>query len=483
MVRRKVNNKLWDEQLSKPGAKPISRRAAISKLTAVSAGLGVAVVAAGVGGYFAGSLTAAPATVTKTQTVTVTATAPTPPVTPSPIKKFTISFPGAPGGAHHIHLSRSFEILKKKYPTLELEFIAKEWGVYYEWLLTSFGAGEPPDAPLIDCIWMPKFVELGFLEPLDDYVAKWPDYEQWIETFKEGMIFDGHIYGIWGNTDVRPFWYWKEYFPEGFPKTFEELLDKGREIGEKGYPKIAIPVLATIYPWYIIYASIAPEERMKSPGWGLFDVKNGKWIPIFHDEYGVKALEMMLKMKEVGGFYFHGVGEWPANHDAFAEKKFSAFLVGNWLTVNILAKGYKYEDFPKYLGISPFPPPKGGRVHAGIPGGWVHVIPKAAKAPKELIWEYITTTLDKELVGTTLAEVGLLPTRKDAWPILIEKSPNPFTKDFVEMFKNVYIRPEMTEWERVSKILDDMQWAVLLGKQSPKEAAKEAADKISLILG
>jgi maltose-binding protein MalE len=43
--------------------------------------------------------------------------------------------------------------------------------------------------------------------------------------------------------------------------------------------------------------------------------------------------------------------------------------------------------------------------------------------------------------------------------------------------------PEMTEWERVSKILDDMQWAVLLGKQSPKEAAKEAADKISLILG
>jgi multiple sugar transport system substrate-binding protein len=441
-------------------------------------------------------VTAAERTITTTITTTVTApattatvtvpattivTTPVTTVTPPPIKKLVVSYPA--GEAHKVHFMRAFEVFKRKYPGLEMEHIAKEWGVYYEWLLTSFGAGEPPDVPLIDCIWVPKFVELGFLEPLDDYLAKWPDYKQWMETFKEGMVFDGHTYAIWGNTDVRPFWYWKEYFPEGFPKTFEELLDKAKEIKEKNYPPIAVGVLAAIYPWYIIYCCIAPEERLKSPGWGLFEVKDGKWIPIFHDEYGVRALKMMLEMKNTGGFYFFPVGEWMPNHDAFVEKKFSAFLVGNWMTSICVAKGYKYEDLPKYFGVSPFPPPKGGRTHAGIPGGWTWVIPKAAKAPKNLIWEFITTALDAELVGRVYAEVGLLPTRKDAWPILIEKSPDPFTKDYVEMFKNVYIRPEMTEWERVSKILDDMQWAVLLEKKSPEDAAKEAAEKISLILG
>jgi hypothetical protein len=103
MVRRKVlSNKLSGDSLNIAGGKPITRREAISKLTAVSAGLGVAVVVAGVGGYLAGSQ-AAPArtvertvtapgaertvtvekTIEKTVTVTGPATITTPPTTPA----------------------------------------------------------------------------------------------------------------------------------------------------------------------------------------------------------------------------------------------------------------------------------------------------------------------------------------------------------------------------------------------------------------
>ena len=90
----------------------------------------------------------------------------------------------------------------------------------------------------------------------------------------------------------------------GFPENYEELLDKAAEIKEKNYPSIAIGVFGTIYPWFIIYCCIAPEERLRSPRWGLFEAKNGKWVPIFHDKYGIRTLEMMLEMKNTGGFLF-----------------------------------------------------------------------------------------------------------------------------------------------------------------------------------
>jgi len=91
--------------------------------------------------------------------------------------------------------------------------------------------------------------------------------------------------------------------------------------------------------------------------------------------------------------------------------------------------------------------------------------------------------LDKYVVGKTFAKLGFFPTRSDAFDILIKESPDPFMDEYLSYFKNVYIRPEITEWERVSKAIDDAQWAVTLEKKKPDEAIHDAAKEVATILG
>jgi len=439
--------------------------------------VGAAIAGAIIGGALGWVAKPAAPGVTETVTVTKTVTA-----KPTPVKgTFVMSYPNGYAG-HYIHLKEAFDILRITNPELRPEYVGKTWGEYYEWLLTVFAAGEPPDMPMIDCIWIPKFVELGYLEPLDEYIAEWPDWENWIPTFKEGMIWDGHVYGIWLNTDARVWWYWKEFFPEGFPSTLEDIIDKAKRLKAEGKPQIATWVGAAIYPFMCIYCSICPEDRLKSPGWGLFEIKDGKLYPIFDDEYGVRSMEYILEMKKAG-IEFIDIPGFSASYDKFFEKKISALFAGTWMSGQALARGYKYEDWEKYFGVAPWPPPRGGRVHAGIPGGWVAVIPKNAKMPKDLIWEYIRILVDESVVGKVFAELGYLPTRRDAFDIVVEKSKDPFMDDYLSYFKNVYIRPEITEWERVSKAIDDAQWSVILERKKPDEAIKDAAKEVAEILG
>jgi multiple sugar transport system substrate-binding protein len=432
-----------------------------------------------------------PTTIVKTEKVVETLVKTVTPTPPTKKYKFTLAFPGEPDPkiGHYKQLLGAFKIFQSRHPDIiepEPEIIAKPWGEYFTYLTAAFGAGDPPTILLDDCIWVPKHQALEFLEPLDDYIAKWGEYDNWLPTFKEGMTWDGKTYGIWGNTDARPFWYWKKYFPEGFPQTYDEMIKKARKLVDEGKPPMCSWAGAAIYPWYIIYLNILPEKMIGPPGWGLFEVENGKWTPIFNNEWGLDALKMTKEMKEAG-FYMAPIPEFGPSTDAFFEGKYSAALIGTWLTGTAKGKGWTYDKILEDFGVAFLPPPPGGRIHAGIPGGWSFVIPKATKVPKELIWEFITIALDKEYMAKTYAELGYLPTRKDAWPLYIEYSKNlktdPFAGEWVKAFKNVYIRPEIVEWDRVQKALDDMQWAVITGKATPKEAAKAAEEKIKIIMG
>jgi len=154
-----------------------------------------------------------------------------------------------------------------------------------------------------------------------------------------------------------------------------------------------------------------------------------------------------------------------------------------WLSAQARGHGYKFEDFEKYWGPAPWPPPEGGRVHAGIPGGWVWTIPKEPKMPKDLIWEYIHIHMDKNFIGRVFAKLGFFPTRSDAFDVVIKETEDPFMDEYLSYFERVYIRPEITEWERVSKAIDDAQWAVILEKKKPDEAVHDAASEVATILG
>src|SRR5690606_40333499 len=92
-----------------------------------------------------------------------------------------------------------------------------------------------PDVMYEDTYMIKSDVEAGYLAPLDDYLAEWDDWGQFVDSAKEaGAGDDGKIYGVPMGTDTRGLWFNKAVLadaglPEDWaPKSWDELLDAAR---------------------------------------------------------------------------------------------------------------------------------------------------------------------------------------------------------------------------------------------------------------
>lgn len=123
------------------------------------------------------------------------------------------------------------------------------WDIGHEKIITSIMGGVPPDVCQIGTTWMPEFVAMGALEPLDGPAAVSPagiDFSQFFEGPLASCRYAGIHYGVPWYVDMRLFYYRTDllasYGFDRFPDTWDEFylaLKKIRDIkaarGEKGY--------------------------------------------------------------------------------------------------------------------------------------------------------------------------------------------------------------------------------------------------------
>ena len=67
---------------------------------------------------------------------------------------------------------------------------------------------------MLDQIWLGEFAQKHLLTDLTNYTEKWGRASDWYESNRDGMTYNGSIYGIWAWTDVRGMWYWKDLLNE-----------------------------------------------------------------------------------------------------------------------------------------------------------------------------------------------------------------------------------------------------------------------------
>ena len=123
--------------------------------------------------------------------------------------------------------------LQKRHPELNITFVEEGfgWGDMRTKFLTASAGGSPPDVMMTDIIWLGEFVENGLLMDITDRVAKWNEWNDVVETYKNATYWNGKVYGTWLNTDVRVLVWNKDLFraagldPEKPPKDWNELKD------------------------------------------------------------------------------------------------------------------------------------------------------------------------------------------------------------------------------------------------------------------
>jgi multiple sugar transport system substrate-binding protein len=350
-----------------------------------------------------------------------------------------------------------------------------------------------PDLVYEDTFLINSDIEAGYLRPLDDYIAKWPDWDQFADTAKTaGKALDGKTYGIPTGTDTRGIWFNKEILAKAGlpadwqPATWDDLLTAARTI------KAAVPGVIPLS----IYAGAGVGEASSMQGFEmllygtgdtLYDRGSQKWV------VGSKGFRDALQFTQT--VYSEGLGPTPqqvletnfnnkVGQELIPAGKVAIAVEGSWLS-NKWGEGgaNPWPQWSSVMGWTAMPTQTGqapGKV--SMSGGWTWAIPQNADNP-DLAWEFVKLTNDKEHQLKFAIDEVQIPVRKDVSADPSYAAANPSNEFFASLVPITNYRPAYSQYPRVSKEIQVATESVITGKADVAGAAQHYDDQVKAIAG
>ncbi|MFC9844797.1 extracellular solute-binding protein [Streptomyces sp. NPDC060223] len=343
-----------------------------------------------------------------------------------------------------------------------------------------------PDLVYEDTFLINSDITSGYLKPLDAYLDKWPDWDQFIDTAKTAAkAEDGKTYGVPDGTDTRGLWFDKAIFKKAGlpsdwqPKNWDEVLDAARTIKEK-VPGVTPLNVYTGKPAGEAATMQGFEMLLYGTGDGttdpLYDTASKKWIAgsqPFKDS--LAFVETVFKEKlgpEVSdaldpNFPTRVRGE------LLPEGKLGINLDGSWLPQDWLAgSGHEWPEWSDKLGLAYMPTQNGqapGKV--SMSGGWTWSIPSKASNP-DLAFKFIETMQTKANAQKWYIANSGIAVRKDvaADPAYVDAQPG--IKFFTDLVASTHYRPAYPAYPKVSTAIQEAMEGVTTGDSSVQDAAK-----------
>ena len=98
---------------------------------------------------------------------------------------------------------------ERRHPTIRVRVQQIPWSVAHEKLLTAYAGDAMPDAFQLGNTWIPEFVALRAIEPLDDRLRAWPPSA--LADYFPGILatnrLNDQIYALPWYVDTRLFFY------------------------------------------------------------------------------------------------------------------------------------------------------------------------------------------------------------------------------------------------------------------------------------
>lgn len=343
-----------------------------------------------------------------------------------------------------------------------------------------------PDLVYEDTFLINSDITSGYLKPLDPYLAKWPDWDQFIDTAKAAAKGeDGRTYGVPDGTDTRGLWFDKGIFAKAGlpadwqPKTWDDVLDAARAIKKK------VPGVTPLN----VYTGKPAGEAATMQGFEmlLYGTNDGSSDPLY-DKASKKWIAGSKGFKDALAFvetvYKEKLG--PDVSDALdpnfgtrvrgellPEGKLGIDLDGSWLPQDWLeGSGHEWPEWSRKLGLAAMPTQHGqapGKV--SMSGGWTWAIPAKAGNP-DLAFEFVKTMQTKANAKKWYIANSGIAVREDvaADPAYVEAQPG--IKFFTDLVASTHYRPAYPAYPKVSTAIQEAMEGVTTGDASVEEAAK-----------
>ena len=349
-----------------------------------------------------------------------------------------------------------------------------------------------PDLVYEDTFLINSDITSGYLKPLDPYLAKWPDWNRFIDTAKAAAKGeDGKTYGVPDGTDTRGLWFNKDIFDKAGlpadwqPRTWDDVLTAARTIKKKvpgviplnAYTGKPVGEAATMQTFEMLFYGTG--DGRTDP---LYDKNSKKWIA------GGKGFEDALSFVET--VYEEKLG--PDVSDALdpnvmtrvrgewlPQGKLAIALDGSWLPQDWLpGSGHEWPEWSKTLGLAAMPTQHGqapGKV--SMSGGWTWSIPAKAGNP-DLAFEFVKTMQTKANAQKWYVANSGIAVREDVAedPAYVDAQPG--IKFFTDLVSTTHYRPAYPAYPKVSTAIQEAMEGVTTGDTSVAEATSSYTDAL-----
>ncbi|MEU0456524.1 extracellular solute-binding protein [Streptomyces sp. NPDC006129] len=349
-----------------------------------------------------------------------------------------------------------------------------------------------PDLVYEDTFLINSDITSGYLKPLDPYLAKWPDWNRFIDTAKAAAKGeDGRTYGVPDGTDTRGLWFSKDIFAKAGlpadwqPKTWNDVLDAARTIKKKVPGVIPLNVYtgkpvgeaATMQTFeMLLYGT---TDGGTDP---LYDKASKKWIAGGQGfEDALSFVETVYKEKlgpDVSDALDPNVmtrvrGEW------LPQGELGIALDGSWLPQDWLpGSGHEWPEWSKELGLAAMPTQHGqalGKV--SMSGGWTWSIPAKAANP-DLAFDFIRTMQTKANAQKWYIANSGIAVREDVAEDVAYAGAQPGIKFFTDLVAATHYRPAYPAYPKVSTAIQEAMESVTTGDASVEEATNAYTDAL-----
>jgi len=282
---------------------------------------------------------------------------------------------------------------------------------YDQRIALDLSAGTASDVVQMDSFMVSELASSGYLMPLDEKAAAWDQYQYYMKGLLEVASYDGHVYALPTDTDVRMLWYYKPNFEKAGiampwePKTWADVLDAAQKLKDAGVEyAFQIPAgtkQGEATTMQGVYMALLGADKPDDDRNRLLNRKTGQWIgdspglrrtlDLYHQIY----IDKQLAPADLN----YATDPGAAVRQALADGKLGILASGSWEDaclwdcngVNLPSR----EERDKLVGWTPWPGSgePGAKATTNISGGWTIGV-NAKAADPDAAFKLVTTIFD-----------------------------------------------------------------------------------------
>ncbi len=350
---------------------------------------------------------------------------------------------------------------ERRNPGLRVRVQQIPWTAAHEKLLTAFVGDATPDVAQLGNTWIPEFVALDALVPLDDRVAASAvvDRADYFAGIWDTNVIADTTFGIPWYVDTRVLFYRSDLLDSvGYatpPATWAEWRDAMERLRARMSPR-QYPALLPINEWPqpVALALQLGSPLLRDGGrYGAFSDSAFRTAFTFYVGLYRDRLASAISNTEISNRY-----------QEFARGNVAMMITGPW-EIGEFGRRLPPELQDSWM-TAPLPEPDSLTPGVSLAGGASLVIFRRSRH-QDAAWRLVEYLSEPEQQLRFYELTGDLPARRAAWRDSVLAG-NRYARAFRTQLENVRPTPKVPEWEQIATVIaEQLEQAVRGGKPVP----------------